>query len=286
MNHPDLHPYAFLSLERTLSYLRRDKSTDKDIDVEGWAVNFINAITDDLELSTGRRLAARSYRTAVTGVFTLATGSAAATVGDTSDLLERDEVSGTGISAGTLVESLTSASALVLSKAATATGAENLTFGFGPLVIDGGADTSREGYPALYIPESPLVSVSSISYRDRANVLAACDLTGMRIIPEALPGLSKVLIPNGYWPRGDVNIEVECVAGYRPPLAGAAARGFDGWQQLQQLSQRMVKVLWDDFRQARGRTGNVQMLNASEYVSDFNWPQDILRGIKQFRRFA
>jgi hypothetical protein len=284
MNHPDLHPYAFLTLDRAMSYLRRNEGTDKGIDVPESVVSFINAITDDLEFSTGRRLAARSYRTPVTATFTLTTGSANATAGATSGLRERDEVAATGTAAGTLVESITSSTALVLSKPATAAGATSLTFGSGPLVIDGGDERSDEGYPVLYVEESPLVSVSAINFRDINNNLTAVSLTGMRIVSETIPGMSKVILPYGAWTVGSQNVEVECVAGYLPPLAGFNARGFDGWQQLQQLSQRMVKVLWDDFRQARGRTGNVQMLNASEYVSDFNWPADVLRGIVLFSR--
>src|SRR5205823_4486856 len=74
--------------------------------------------------------------TQVTTSGTLAIGSAAVTgIGSTSALQGAVGVSGAGIPSGTYVQSIDSASQVTLTKAATATGAQSLTFTIEPVSL-------------------------------------------------------------------------------------------------------------------------------------------------------
>lgn len=285
---PDVGPYAFVSLPSALSYVQRD--SDQESNAEEWIRRFLNTTTDLLEAETRRPLAARVYRTAITRSFTLTEGETTAT-GDTTDLRARDEVTAaSGVPIGTLVESITSAGELELTKEATASGAVDLTFGFGPLICSGRCPyvwSSTDGYNSLAIGVSPLVEVISIRERLTDDTLGdALDLTGARIVAETLPGHSKVILPNDSIPYGEQNLEVECVAGYLPPAAGRSRTFSEGWHSLEQAQWRCLIIAWSDWMNQRGRTGRFQLFQASEFVDDFRLPDDVRSTLRKFQRFA
>lgn len=277
---PEVNPYAFISVGLAAKYIRRgDLSTDDGEEPELWCRAFINSTTAVIEAKTGRPLAARSYRTEISGSYTLADGSAEV-VGDTAVLRERDELAGDGIPIGSIIDSIDDATHFTMSKKASETGAKTLTFGFGPLVCDGRpGDVTREGYQILQVPEYPVQALHSVSYRDAAGALTAVDITGARIDRNT----GRVVLPVGYLPSGDQNIEIECVAGYLPPRAGRI-QGFNGWHDLAWAQARMVKIGWSDFLKGFGRTANIQFGEVNEFINDYRWPADIDECFKRHRR--
>jgi len=276
---PEVTPYAFVSIDRALAYVKREKGAEEN--AEEWVRTFLGSSTALMESETGRPLAARSYRTQASFTMALAANSTSATCADAADLRERDELAHDDLPAGVIVESISGTTVTLSKKAIGTDAAASVTVGFGPLVIDGRPDdTTPEGYQYFYAPETPLQSLHSVSYRDATGALTEVDITGARI--EASSG--RVILPAGYLPEGAQNIEIECVAGYLPPRAGRMGVTTD-WHYLEQLQFRAVKVAWGDWLNQRGRIGRIQLFTASEFIDDFRLPRDVRDGLAQFRRW-
>lgn len=277
---PELHPYAFVTLPKATLYTQR--SYEAEPEVLQMLSGFINATTAVLERETGRRLAARSYRTQTTMPFALAADDETLT-GPTTTLRERDELAHVSIRPGTLVDSITDSTHAEMTKQAiSANGAATVTVGFGPLVIDGrSCDRTRECYQFFYVPETPVVALHAVSYRNSAGTLTAVDITGARIDA----GTGYVVLPVGYLPDGSQNIVIECTAGYLPPRAGRVS-GFGEWQDVELLQHRMVKIMWSDYIKGTGRVANIQFGEVNEFVNTYRWPADIEEGFAAHRRIG
>lgn len=264
MSRPTLSPYTFSTIERTRQYLKRPGSVleDNDADVIVEALNHVGGLFDG---ETGRKLACRTYRNAsvISCTSTIDTKNLTAASGLLA-LKTLDDAYGANLTMGSRIDSITSDTALVLTKNATASGAMSVTFGSEPLVING------TGSAQIYIPVRPVVEVYTIKWVDSMGTKTDYDLTGARLDRET--GL-YVLMSDAF-PRGTLNIEIECKAGYREPTA--TDRGdWSTWAQLEGLCHRAVQVMFQDFAQAAGRTGEINLATASMKIMDFKLPDDI-----------
>ena len=232
-------------------------------------------MTGRFETLTRRKLLVRTYRDPVQISCTTSENDETVT-GSGLDALKRyDDVSGAGLALGTRVESITNAGSIELSKKAKAAGTSVRTFGSAPLQVDG------TGTCELYAPERPLHEVYAIKRLDSFGFVTALDLTDMRI--DAETGL--IVLPGDYFPKGSLNIELHCCAGYRPPSEVAGDSGdWEQFQDLEMLALRAIQVGFQDFMQQAGRSGDITVLQATQRIQSFRLPDDIRQGLASFRR--
>jgi hypothetical protein len=269
---PDLSPYALTTLEAALSYLKRDFG--KEAAAEDIVVLCINGVTGKMEDYTGRALRARTYRgtTTISCTSTVDVRTLTAAAG-LNALKTLDDALGANLQPGTRVDSIESDLSLTLSKKAETTGAANVTFGSEPLALDG------EGGNVAYLPERPVVEVYTAKWLDADGVKTALTLTGARLDK----GTGRYLLPNDTFPKGKRNIEVECKAGVVPPTA--TDRGhWREWETLQALCLRGVQVAWQDYMQQVGRTGDVNVVQATQHIQSFKLPDDVREGLDRYAR--
>jgi hypothetical protein len=271
---PTLSPYALVTYEQAERYLRRHMAGETD--AEYWIRSAINWVTGEFERETGRDLIVRTYRTAVTQTCTLTSGSESITVASGAALKEFDDVSGTGIADGSRIYGI-SGNTVTLTRQATAGGSQSITFGSAPVSVT----ATRQPYAGssfqAFAGKFPIQSVYSVGFVDNAGVLTAFDLTGMRIDK----GTGKIILPNGYYPCGDLDVQIELMAGIMPSKAGTS-RGFDGWSELSRGALRAIEVLYQDYRDMVGRGGTTGAGGFSRTVSSFEWPADVQSVIRKF----
>lgn len=271
MARPTLSPYVLSSVERAQAYLKRPESvlSDEDEDV---VVLALNAIVGLFEGEVGRRLACRVYRNSVIVSCTATVGDEAlAAASGLSGLKTLDDAVGSALEIGSRVASITNDTSLELTKKATATGTMSVTFGSEPIVLDG------YGKSVIYIPERPVVEVYGVKWVDWNGVKTALDLTNSRLDKET----GRLQLASEVFPKGSQNIELEVKAGYW--AASAIERGHWGsWSQLEMLCLRAVQVMFQDFDQAAGRTGEISLATATMKIQDFKLPEDIQSGLRRF----
>ena len=273
---PPIHPYALTTYDRAVSYLKQDKNNDS-ADLELWVSGLMNAVTDRIERDIGRPLHVRNYRTAFSVNGTTANASTSVTGITTTNVKEFDEVTGTGIQDGTLVDSV-GATSITLTKEAIASGTVSLTFGSQPLAKDFRYELTPEGYWKVATGIVPLQSVYSVKWADANGNLTALDLTGMRI----KSALGVVVLPIVAPPDYSSYIQLECTGGYMPPKTGTN-RGLDGWSNLENIALRGIQIMWQDRMNAAGRGGNSAPMGMSTQVGSFSWPDDIQAVINSMR---
>lgn len=237
----------------------------------------INAITGKFERHTGRKLAARVYRNPVqiSGCGTTVNDETVTGAG-LNAVKALDDVAGAGVALGSRVAVPTSSVALELTKKAKATGSPvTLTFGSAPMTVDG------TGCGDLWLPEYPVHEVYSIKHLDALGMPVALVLDGIRIQADT----GHVILPNDSVPKGELNVEVECLAGYRAPNEVRGDPGdWEAWSELEMLAWRAIQVAFQDFMQQVGRTGDINVLQATQHVTSFTMPADIREGLRPFTR--
>ena len=276
---PEVTPNSFATVDEAMAYIARDRGGEGNS--EFWARSCLNAVADRFESETGRRLCGRVYRTAAALTGSMTAGSAVVTgLSSTATLKEFDDATHASLPGGARILSVDSSTQVTLTKECNAAiSSGSITFGSAPLVADGRNEYTVEGYWKLWCPEYPLHALYSVKYRDESGALTSVTTTGYRI--EASTGL--IILPQDAGPVGEQNIEIECLAGYLPPAAGSR-RGFDGWGSLKQLTLRAVEVLYQDWQQHHGRSGDLSVVNVTSRVYSFDWPEDIKRGLAAFAR--
>lgn len=267
-----LSPYAPTTFEIASAYLQRKEGARPD-DVDR-IVRAVNDAVAWMERRTNRALVARTYRTPVVIACTGADAASTLTgTGFTTNVKTLDDVVGAaGLGLGSRVLSIESAVGLTLTEKLTANVAANLSFGSEPLRQSGG------GEAALYLVERPLVelySVTSLAGDDDEEI----DVTDARI--EKSVGL--VQLADGAFPLGDLNLLIECKAGYVQP--SSTVRGdWSDWGALQHICHRAAQVFFKDEVDSPGRLTSKQVLQAGGNMPGFEMPEDIEQAIRPFVR--
>lgn len=271
----DLDPYGFATYPEAEAHLKRNVSAeDGDADRIAAAMNRGVAW---MEWRTRRRLKSRVHRKAVTLASCGTTLDGLTVTGSGFTALEvGDDVIGTGLAVGTRVSAIASAASMTVTRKATATGSVSLTFGSNPLVRSG------EGSRDAYIQECPVTRVIGIYELDDAGTRSALDITGIRIERET----GRVVLPYDTFPIGELNISIDCVAGYTEPSATTLG-DWTGWSTLKAIHLRATEVFFTDAISLRGRTTETSFGNASSRIPDFAMPGDLEGSIHPFiRRWA
>lgn len=267
-----LSPYAFADLPTVLAYLNRGGTDQADVTTAAQAGN---AAVGWMERRTQRRLAARTYRTAVTIDCGTTINDTTVTGTGFTALKVLDDVVGAGLPAGARVASITSDTALELNVEATATDASvDLTFGSAPLTADG------DGGGMVYVPEYPVREVYGVSWLDAAGTATALSTTGARIVDRE----GRYLLPAGV-PAGDGNIAIECCAGYAEPT-GTDRGDWAEWGDLQRIFLRCAQIYHQDAFTSRGRIVSNTLLSQGVQLPDFRMPADVEDGIKPYVRLG
>lgn len=276
-----LSPYAFGDLDEITAYTKRNTTGTLEVEIPR-LVDAANAAVAWMESEgegSGRRLSARTYRDAaaiascgVTLDSTAVTGS-----GFTAGAKALDDVLGTSLSPGTRVASVTSDSALVLTKPATGTATISLTFGSEALYVDG-----RGGHQ-ITLPEFPAIEVYSVGWVDDTDgTVTALDLTGARFIDQQ-GDRREYLIPAEAVPEGEGNIKVQYAAGYRRP--SATSRGdWSDWNGLKRIFMRATLVLFQDWNRNAGRIVSENLAQQGINIGGWSMPKDLRDAIETYRR--
>lgn len=254
---------------RAKAYLARvDGSEDAHI-AEDMTVLALNGATARIERITGRRLRARTYRTAATiASVTTTANSRTATGAGFNALKVDDDAVGANLSEGTRIASIESDTSLTLTRGAATSGAASVTFGSDPLVISG------DGTAWLQIPQFPVIELYSVKSIDLSGVKTAIDLATARLVKST----GRVFLPNASFPSGEENIEVECRAGYRP------GSEIDEFNDLEQACLRLCQVMWQDYRKSVGRTGDINVVQFAQHIQSFEMPADVGQALRNYER--
>jgi hypothetical protein len=267
-----LSPYALGTLDELLRHLRADGPGDQES--RDRAVIAGNSAVGYMERRTGRALRVRTHRNTVNFVGTwTATAATVSSIADTSILKAHDDIVGAGLQPGTRIVSIDSAVAITLDKIPTAAGTgATLTAGSRPLLVDG------EGTASLWIPEKPVGAVYSVKWRDTAGTLTALSLTGASLERET----GRYLLPSDTVPKGEHNVEVECLAGYTPP--SDTERGdLTDWSFLRRLWLRIAEIYAQEAKTLAGRRTSTRT-GPADWQAEAEMPRDVERDLGLYLR--
>jgi hypothetical protein len=120
---------------------------------------------------------------------------------------------------------------------------------------------------------------ASISYPDGTSI--PMSLAGAHYEYET--GL--VALANDAFPKGRLNIDLECRAGYVQPTA--TDYGHQDWYDLEALAYRIAEIAYTDALNIRGRYEEVSAGSLSARTGSGDMPADVVAAIKRFcRRWA
>ena len=273
----DLTPNALVTVARLKAHLTRTSLGETDITDR--CVSAINAAVSWMEVRTRRALAARNWRTefsvtcnvnATSTTFT--PGSLGVKRGD--DIIDMD----TGfVPPGCRVLSVDSDTNDFVTSLATTNTIQltswPFTFGSEPIVCDG--DSTR----LLDSPEWPLVELFAAYVVDSNGTRTALNITDARIHRAS----GRIELPNDVFPAGEMNIELECRAGYEQP--STTRRGdWTDWSALERICLRAAEVFFTDDLNARGRMSDINVGGMSARVQEFAMPDDIESAIQRYVR--
>lgn len=273
-----LTPYAFASEQRLLAYLKREGGSPGVGDSAEARIAVIgagNAAAGWLEAYTGRRLAARTYRTAVSlGSCTVAANGLSVSGADftTNAKALDDLVAPSLLAPGTRIASIASATALTLSRKAEA-GSAVLTAGSEGLLFDGTGETLAR------LPEYPVSAVYSLAYLDADGTATDIDTTGARL--DGRTGFYQ--LTQDALPLGSLNVRVEMRAGYEEPTGATRGHAAE-WGALERIFLRVAKIFFEDERLRGGRIVSESVGQVSASLPDFKMPADITEALVPFVR--
>lgn len=274
-----LTPYGFAELDEVRAYLKREGAATPELTIPRIVDSANQAVAwMESDEGAGRALAARTYRTAASIASCVLTADSTAVTGAgfTAGAKALDDVLNASLAPGTRVASVTSDSALVLSKPAlAANGAATLVFGSAPMLADG-----HGGYE-VHLPEYPVAEVYGVKWiDDTTGDLTALDTTAYRFLD---PDRRLLRLPNDAMPKGQQNVQVECLAGYRQPSATSLG-DWAHWNALRRIQLRAALVIFQDWSRNAGRIVSEQLAQQGVNIGSWSMPEDIVRSIKAYRR--
>ena len=255
---------------RAIAYLdRADGSEDNIADM---IVIALNGATGRMERLTKRKLKARTYRstTAISATSTIDTEGL--TGAGFLALKTLDDALGVNLEAGSRIDAIAGDGSLTLTKKARASGAATVTFGSEPLKTNG------DGKNVIWIPEYPVVEVYEVNHLDDVGVETALSLTNAR-----LESTGRLQLADDFAPKGDQNILIECKAGYLPPSATVPG-DWEEWNDLEQICLRLTQIMFQDFAQHVGRSGDISIVQFTQHVVGFELPADITQALEKYGR--
>lgn len=274
-----LTPYGFAGLDELRAYMHREgvATPERDLPRLIEAANEALAWMESDE-GAGRALAVRTYRTASSIASCVLTADSTAVTGSgfTAGVKQWDDVVHEDLQPGTRVASVTSNTALVLTKpAAVADAAATLTFGSAPLLVDG-----MGGYEFM-VHEYPVIELYSVKWiDDTTGALTALDLTAARPLD---PDRRRWRLPNDANPKGEQNLQVECLVGYRQPSATVIG-DWTAWNALKRIQCRAAMVIFQDWARGAGRIVSENLAQQGVNIGSWTMPKDVRDSIMAFRR--
>lgn len=279
----DLTPYALVSVARLEAHLTR--SSIGETDVSDRCISAINAATSWMELRTRRALAARNWRTA----FTVNLSSVVDAVFDpflldvsTPLLIKRgddliDMVNGyvpIGSKVSAYDEDSPGSTQVRITVGTTAAlSASPVTFGSIPLACNGDATN------ALDAPEWPIQALWGAYAVDSDGTRTALNIASARIHRES----GRIVLPYDVFPAGELNIELECRAGYEQPSTTVQGDWSD-WSALERIALRAAECFFVDDLNGRGRQSDVTLSGMSARLDTFAMPADVESSIQRYVR--
>lgn len=269
-----LNPWALTDVESARDYMKFS-----DVARDSMLTPLINQATAIIERRTARKLKARPFLNTIT-VADVETATASDVLDGTfTNTRAGMTITCVGVPSDAFVMSVADdfASA-VISAPATATTSAPISAalrGHGPLVANGSAAFDAN---ELTMGQAPITEVVSVKSLDDDGTRSAIDITGYRT--RGTMGISVLLLPNGVLPLGQMNVEVECVAGY------SGLRHQSELDALQHACHRMVQVMWQDYEQAIGRGSDVTVQGFGVNFIDSAMPKDVADIVDRFRRCA
>lgn len=266
-----LTPYAPTDKSSLLAFLKRNfEGGDGD---EDQAVAAGNAAVAWMEQRTFRRLMARTYRNPVTLAGLTTAGVNMTGAGFLAGVKQDDDILSTGVNAGARVSSITNDGALVMNQLGVDSAGIAATFGSAPLRIDGRDENH------FYVPERPLIALFSVVWIDANGLRTSVDLTNARFDPAT----GRVRILGAALPRGDMNVEIECYAGYRAP-SGTVLGDWADHRALRRICHRAAQVFFQDWATSAGRMVSKTLGPGTSVLPNFKMPDDIEAMIAPYER--
>lgn len=259
-----LTPYAFITVAELAAYLDKDATAESDK-----LTRALNSATAWMNRRAARNLKARNYRTAVSVATTGSTATGSTLPVPTATLKAGDELLGTNITPGTLIQSIDSASQITLTKAiagAVGSGA-TLTTGTKPILWDQECDSGE-----LYFPEYPVLSgnIWAVYWVDGNGNRTAIDLSTVRV--DELVG--RVYLEGAYFPNGMLRLQLEFRGGFELPSATAVGH-HDQCNDMKRITRRAAEVFYQDETALRGRSNEVNLGGFTARRADDAMPADI-----------
>lgn len=265
--------YGFLPEDEILREFRRDG--DPNLEERDAIVKAANRAIAIMELRTRRKLAMRVWRApeSVSGCVLDDTKFVVTGTGFTAGAVQWDQVIGVGIAPGTRVASVDSNVQVTLTRKPTVTGTgKTLAFGTEQVVIDGSGDRY------VQIPHYPTQEVISAGWLDAAGSFTGFNTAGVRLDRET----GRYYLPNDRAPLGDLNVLVECRAGYQEPTG--EARGDEEWYALGRLQLRIAQICFEDSQKVAGRAQDFGVGGVTSSVRSMQLPKDIEQELIVFQR--
>lgn len=250
-----------------------DRSLGSEDNIIDALVIALNGATGRMERLTKRKLRERNYR-ATTAIACDPTADSLTLTGTGFGALETDDDAlGASLEYGSRVKSIEGATSLTLTRKARSSDNVTVTFGSERLVQDG------DGKNVLWIPEYPVSEVYGVSYLDSIGVETALALTYART--EKVTGRLDLI--DEVAPRGNQNILIACKAGYRPPSATSLGDS-EEWNDLEQICLRLVQIMFQDYAQHIGRSGDISIVQFTQHIISFEIPVDIAQALEKYGR--
>lgn len=268
----DLSPHGFVTEAEALSGIRRDGGDPVEKEVPAIQRAFGRAISW-MENRTGRRLACRTYRDAVTLTGTAANDALALTLAS-GTVYAGDDVVGAGMQPGTIVDAVSGLSVTLSKKTTAQIASGSLTFGSERLQWSGHGPGDE-----VYFPETPVKAIYSLGWLDGAGQETAIDTTGARL--DRATGL--YFLPNGGIPQDPLAIIGAFRAGYERPTATSRGDSAD-WYALQGLQIRIAQIFFDDERRNPGRPTGRSLGALGANMPSFKMPDDVKESIAPYVR--
>lgn len=269
----DLTANAFITVDELKAHLGRAVSS-QETDVDDRAANAINASTAWLEEWTTRALKARNHKRPVTTTGTASTGNASLTLASVSGVNEGDDVfAPAGIAYGTRIASLSGLVATISPVTTAALTGAAVSLGSRALIISG------DGTSTMLVPEHPVLELFGVYELDTDGTRTALDTTGYR-----LSRAGVLHLPNDTFTLGDLNIEIECRAGYEAPLGTKVADVTS--LDLKRIAYRAAEVFFLQAKVPMGRTDEFSLGSSSSRRTPDWMPADLIADVRRYQRLA
>lgn len=137
------------------------------------------------------------------------------------------------------------------------------------LLLDG------DGSNSIVVPEYPVTAISSARYRDVNDVYTAIVITSARLYESGI-----VELPQDFFPKGSLNIELKVTAGFTPATHSSELAA------LENAAKRIVQVVYQDWRLKLGRGTGLTVEGLSLNLINRALPYDVESVIDNFARLV